>query len=141
MYRVRVSHHRYPGNTTELQSELRERTLFLFPKNIPKGENYWKGLVGMEFTLPSSAPLRIAVGRLRTTPLLHIGAYIHRRRARPRPLSRTPEAWGVVVAGGPVGRTRFGLGVVALTAASSPLALSDSESSESCVRVGPPATG
>ena len=46
-----------------------------------------------------------------------------------------------MVAGGPVGRTRFGLGVVALTAASSPLALSDSESSESCVRVGPPATG
>ena len=35
------------------------------------------------------APLRVAVGRLGTTPLLRIGASLRRRRARPRPRSRT----------------------------------------------------
>ena len=35
------------------------------------------------------APLRVAVGRLGTTPLLHIGASLRRRRARPRPRTRT----------------------------------------------------
>ena len=37
------------------------------------------------------APLRVAVGRLRTKPLLHIGASLRHRRARPRPRSRTPS--------------------------------------------------
>ena len=35
------------------------------------------------------APLRVAVGRLGTTPLLHIDASLRRRRERPRPQSRT----------------------------------------------------
>ena len=39
------------------------------------------------------APLRIAVGRLKTTPLLHICASLRHRRARPQPRStlRTPS--------------------------------------------------
>ena len=44
--------------------------------------------------------------------------------------------WVVVVAGGPVGRTRFGL----LSLQSPPLPLTLSCQSRTCVRVGPPAT-
>ena len=57
------------------------------------------------------APLWVAVGRLRTTPVLHIGASLRRRRARPRPRPRTPIRPRVGgVAGGPVDWTCFSLG-------------------------------
>ena len=68
------------------------------------------------------APLRVAVGRLRTTTLLNICAFLRRGRARTWtwPQKRTPSrrpgvlwgwGWGgLLVAGGPVGRTRSGLG-------------------------------
>ena len=39
------------------------------------------------------APLRVAVGRLRTTPLMHIGAALRHSRARPRP-AFTSVTWG-----------------------------------------------
>ena len=50
-----------------------------------------RGKSGFSNQLRARAPLRIPVGRLRTTLLLHIGAYLRRRRARPRSRSRTPS--------------------------------------------------
>ena len=49
----------------------------------------------------------VTVCRLRTIPLLHIRASLGTRTTLPHAL--TSAVWGVV-AGGPVGQTRFGLG-------------------------------
>ena len=88
------------------------------------------------------APLRVAVGRLRTKPLLHIGASLRHRRARPRPRSRTPsrrrhEGGGSWWAIWP---DSFWLGRWSLSLQPPPLPRSPSRPSRTCVRVGPPGT-
>ena len=51
--------------------------------------------------------LRGVVGRLRTTPFLHLGASLRSSRALGPGGERTSAAWGIVVAGGLVGQARF----------------------------------
>ena len=95
------------------------------------------------------APLRVAVGRLGTTPLLHIGCPFAAAGMNPAPIedSFTLAAWGgrggVVV--GPLARHVLAWEVVALAAASflpsSSLRVVRVAPTRTCVRVGPPATG